>query len=226
LCGRFSLSRRELVEIADWLDAELAAEVAAQYRPRYNVAPTDLHFIARTEGTKRVVVPAKWGFTDGGKPLINARAETASEKPSFRDAFAQRRCVVPADGFFEWRGGQHDRRPLWFHSPDGGLMALAGLWEPGGPGGIPQFTILTTEANALVAPVHDRMPVVLPPACIGEWLAAPRSDLLVPAPDGALIAVEVSNHVNSVQNDDPRCLEPQGSEDQAENPRDRQLKLL
>jgi putative SOS response-associated peptidase YedK len=226
MCGRFSLSKRELVEIADWLDAELGAEIAAQYRPRYNVAPTDLHFVAVAEGKKRVVVPAKWGFTDGGKPLINARSETARDKPSFRDAFARRRCVVPADGFFEWRGGKNDRRPIWFHPPDGGLMAFAGLWEPGLLGAPPQFTILTTEANALVAPVHDRMPVILPPACIGEWLGAPRTDLLVPAPDGALVATAVSNHVNSVQNDDPRCLEPQEFEDPPENPRDRQLKLL
>ena len=223
MCGRFSLSKRELVEIADWLEAELAAEVAAQYRPRYNVAPTDTHFIARSDGTRRVILLARWGFSDE-KPLINARAESVAEKPSFREAFARRRCVVPADGFFEWRGEKKSRRPIWFHPPDGGLLAFAGLWEPGRDG--PRFTILTTEANATVAPVHDRMPVILPPSCIGEWLAARHAELLVPAAPEVLLATPVSSRVNSVANDDPACLEPQETEESDENPRDRQLKLL
>jgi putative SOS response-associated peptidase YedK len=202
MCGRFSLTKRELVEIADWLDAELAAEVAALYQPRFNVRPTDLCFVARSDGGKRRIEPARWGMQRKSGLQINTRAESFG--PRWRS------CVIPADGFFEWRGEKGAREAIWFHPPDGGLIALAGLWETGDDGA--RFTIVTTQANALVAPVHDRMPVVLPPACIGEWLAAPSADLLTPAPPEMLVGKPA----------DPRETEAQT----LENPRNRQLKLL
>jgi len=211
MCGRFSLSKRELVEISSFLDAVVDPADAALYKPRYNVAPSDTCFIARTDGGARKLVRAAWGFpgapVHGEKLVINARAETVAERPMFREALQHRRCVVPADGFFEWTGGKRDRRPIWYHAPGGQLILFAGLWEPR-TDGTPAFTIVTTDANTLIAPAHDRMPVVLGRADADAWLAGPRVDLLRPAPDGALDATPVSSRVNAVENDDPACLEP------------------
>src|SRR5205814_2243845 len=110
------------------------------------------------------------------------------------------------DGFYEWTGPKSDRRPLWFHRPDGGLLYLAGLWEPG-QGDEPRFLLLTTEPNALVARFHDRMPVLLGREQAAAWLASPAGELLVPAPESLLEARPVSPRVNSVRNDDPSLLE-------------------
>jgi putative SOS response-associated peptidase YedK len=223
MCGRFSLSKRELVEITDFLDAEISGEDAARHRPRYNVAPTDECLIAvpgRVPDGKRSLMRAVWGFSGlEDKPVINARAETVTERRMFQDAFARRRCLVPADGFFEWTGAKGRRRPIWFHAADGRLLLFAGLWETR-LDARPAFTIVTTEANATVAPVHDRMPVVLDRDQAKAWLAQPRLDLLRPAPVDLLAATPVSPKVNAVENDDPSCLEP------AELPAEPQLKLF
>src|SRR5206468_916363 len=133
------------------------------------------------------------------RPVINARAETLAERAMFRGAV---RCVVPADGFFEWRGAQ----PYWFHAPDQRLLLLAGLWEQGPAG--PRFVVITTAANALVAATHDRMPALLSPACVAEWLARPASELLVPAPMEALAARPVSPRVGSPSADDAGLIDP------------------
>jgi putative SOS response-associated peptidase YedK len=225
MCGRFSLSKRELVEVAAFLDAELEAQAAAGWRPRYNVAPSDVCFIARERDGRRTLEPAVWGLQAGGdgepdRLLINARSETVGEKRAFQESFRRRRCVVPADGFFEWTGEKGRRRPIWFHRADGGIVLFAGVWEPRSDGR-PAFTILTTAANARVAPVHDRMPVLLSPSCVAEWLAQPRADLLVPAPEDALVATPVSPRLNAVENDDPGVLEPPAPE-----PPEKQLKLF
>ena len=221
MCGRFSLSKRQLVEVAEFLDAVVAGEDAALYRPRYNVAPTDVHWIVRPGGARRELVPAVWGVASAREQLvINARSETAERTPMFREAFESRRCVVPADGFFEWTGPRVRRRPIWFHAPEGRLLLMAGLYELR-PDGRMAFTILTTTANADVADVHDRMPALLAPACVAEWLEAPRAELLVPAPAGTLIANPVSSRVNSVENDDPACLD-----DAPDEPPEKQLRLL
>jgi putative SOS response-associated peptidase YedK len=210
MCGRFSLSKRELVEITSFLDAVIDDEDAALYKPRYNVAPSDTCLIVQPDRGRRKLVRAAWGLPGGptgDKLVINARAETVAEKPMFRDALARRRCVVPADGFFEWTGSKGRRRPIWYHAPNGQLVLFAGLWEPRADG-TPAFTIVTTEANPLVAPVHDRMPVVLQRSDLDAWLNSPREDLLRPAPESALIATPVSSRVNDVIHDDPTCLEP------------------
>lgn len=214
MCGRITLTVPDLHTVAELLEADLAAEDAAAYRPRYNAAPADLHFVAlQPEGARRRLVPARWGFPGGA---INVRSETAPR----RRAFERGRAIVPADGFFEWKGPKNDRRPIWFRPRGGGLLYLAGLTVPG-PDGQPCFAVLTTEASGLVAEAHDRMPVLLAPARAREWLERADSGLLVPAPDDFLTATEVSTRVNSVANDDPACLEPPSPP-----PPERQLSLL
>ena len=181
MCGRFTLTKRDLVEVATELEASFAPEDAAAYRPRYNAAPTDHHFLLRFDDGNRRLRAAVWGLISPKHTLvINARAETVMSRPMFREAFYQRRCVIPADGFFEWQGTAKQRRPVWFHAPDGQVLPLAGVYDEE-PDGTLRFTIVTTDANDVVAPVHDRMPVVLPKDAVSAWLAAPHRELLVPA---------------------------------------------
>jgi putative SOS response-associated peptidase YedK len=158
---------------------------------------------------------ALWGLLArrrGQPPAINARAETAPFKPAFQEAFVSRRCVVPADGFFEWKTGPEGRQPLWFHRPDGKLLLLAGLFdqEPttSNQPARTRFAVLTTAPNRLLATVHDRMPALLSAPDAASWLVQPEQKLLHPAPDDLLVATPVSLRVNSVRNDDPECLAP------------------
>jgi putative SOS response-associated peptidase YedK len=156
---------------------------------------------------------ARWGFHNEKYPLINARAETLDKRGLFKVALrttqpeSRGRCLVPADGFYEWVGAKGDRHPIWYHRPDGKLLLFAGLYEVNRDGGL-EFTVITTEANKLVAPVHDRMPVLIAPENGTAWLSAPRTDLLAPAPEDWLTATFVSDRVSSVANDDPDCLAP------------------
>jgi putative SOS response-associated peptidase YedK len=215
MCGRLTLTVPDLSAVADEVEAHLDPADALLYRPRYNAAPSDLHFIVREADGQRRLLPARWGFMGAqGRLLINARGETASARPRFREAVAIGRCIVPADGFYEWTGPREDRRPLWFHLRDqrgSGVFFFAGLFEAaeGEPGPAPpRFVVLTTAANDLVAPAHDRMPVILDRESARRWLAAPDSALLTPASDALLAATEVSARVNAVANDDPGCLTP------------------
>ena len=206
MCGRFTLTLADVDVLARELAAEVERESARTYRPRWNIAPTDRHWILRLDGGVRRLVPARFGL-DGpsGRLQINARSETAAELRAFRGAFRSARCVVPADGFFEWRGGQGDRRPLWFHHPAGGLLLLAGLFFDQAAG--PAFVILTTAANDLVRPVHDRMPVLLSRDMATAWLSGRDGASLAPAPGGALASREVSSLVNDVAHDGPELLD-------------------
>ena len=204
MCGRMTLTVPDLREVAALLEAQLAPEDAALYRPRWNAAPTDQHWLLQADGR---LLPARWGFASATGLLINARAETAGRLAAFRDAFAHRRVVVLADGFYEWAGPKSDRRPIWFHPRAGGLLYLAGLSEEG-KDGKPCFVVLTTDARGPVAAAHDRMPVLLPREQLRDWLERPESGLLVPAPEEILLGTEVSTRVNSVANDDASLLEP------------------
>jgi putative SOS response-associated peptidase YedK len=229
MCGRFTLTRRDFDALAAELGAEAGAELAAEYRPRYNIAPTDWHWLVRQKLETRQLLPARWGLVNswahdakGAGRQINARAETALKSRAFGEAFLTRRCVVPADGFFEWTGSKADRRPIWYHAPGGELLLFAGLYEswmdPATRVWMRSFTILTTDANETVAPVHDRMPVILRPERIDDWLFVPAEDrerqaasaaaLLRPAGADTLVATPVSPRVNSVANDDEACLAP------------------
>ena len=231
MCGRFTLTRRDFDALAAELGAEAPPDVGSLYRPRYNIAPTNWHWLLRNEHERRELLPARWGLVNswakdakGAARQINARSETAPKSRAYRPAFLARRCAIPADGFFDWIGAQAARRPIWFHAPDGALMLFAGLYEswldPDTNEWIRTFTILTTDANETVAPVHDRMPVILPSERVDDWLFVPAEEreryaetvagLLRPAEVGVLVATEVSPRVNSVANDDEACLTPAG----------------
>jgi putative SOS response-associated peptidase YedK len=227
MCGRATLTNDDFEGIAAELDAEFSPEDAALYRPRYNIAPTDLHWIVDYGADRRVLRPAIWGYrASGGRPLINVRGEQVGSGRGFREAFASRRCLVVTDGFFEW---DRAKAPFWFHRADRRLVLLAGLFQPPDaaappPDGRPRprFTILTTQPNRLVAEVHDRMPVVVAPPAIDAWLTAEpaaAATLIKSAPEDALIATPVSRRVGSVKNDDPACLlPPDAAQEEAKAP--------
>jgi putative SOS response-associated peptidase YedK len=224
MCGRFTITRRD----GNLLAAELGVPEGSfvDYRPRYNIAPTQPHFIVRIKYENREVLPATWGLVRSGSKdasmaakCINARSETIETRPAFRDAFQKRRCVVPADGFFEWTGPKTARQPTWFHREDSRLLLFAGLyeaWQKEQGEWETTFTILTTSANAVLESYHDRMPVILADRDADDWMdpraPAPRAlkRLLVPAPDDLLIATPVSPEVNNVDNDSPELLQPAG----------------
>jgi putative SOS response-associated peptidase YedK len=210
MCGRFTLTAEDLASLAREWAAEVEEAVAAGWRPRFNVAPGDRHPVLVAQGGRRRLISAGFGWrAPGGVAapgglLINARAETAASLPTFREAFRARRAAVPADGFYEWEGPASARRPTWFHT--GGPMLLAALLGEA-PAGGPGFVILTTDAREPVRALHDRMPLLLPPALLDAWLQGPPPALPAPV-DGALQARPVSPRVNAVEHDDPACLAP------------------
>jgi putative SOS response-associated peptidase YedK len=216
MCGRYTLTRPAKV-VADAFGAFDAPET----EPRYNVAPTQPALAVRQSGERRECVLLRWGFVapwsagKSGPPLINAMAETAASKPVFRESFATRRCLVPADGFYEWLAEGKKRQPYLFSLRDGGLFAFAGLWQVQQNQGewSGAVCILTTEANELVQPVHGRMPAILPPDAYDSWLDPATADaerlaeLLRPYPASEMASRAVSAAVNSARNEGPRCVE-------------------
>ena len=228
MCGRFSLSTAP-----DWVAEHFGLEEVPDLKPRYNIAPTQDVAVVRQRpaGGKHLgllrwgLLPASMPDAPGGAPLINARSETVADKPSFRQAFLQRRCLVPADGFFEWKRVNGRKQPIYFTLRDHEPFAFAGLWErwvasDGHP--VESCTILTTEPNALVLPVHDRMPLILEPAGYDAWLAHdsdPERDLVPlfrPYSGGQMESYPVSPMVNSAEPDAPECIEREGYEEQGE----------
>jgi len=199
-------------------------DAVAESRPRYNIAPTQLAPVVRsTADGRRELAELRWGLipswaTDRsiGSRMINARAETAATKPAFRSAMRHRRCLIPADGFYEWQKLGKQKQPIFIHRCDDLPFAFAGLWEhwtdeeqrP-----LETFTILTTAANDQLRPLHDRMPIVLRPESYSRWLdpsatdAAAVEPLLVDLPPEFALQ-PVSPHVNSIANDDPSCIAP------------------
>jgi putative SOS response-associated peptidase YedK len=222
MCGRFTLTRAERAELEDEMGIPRGS-LSPAYEPRFNIAPTDTHFVVREKREEREALPAKWGLINHWQPAnqrpsiqINARAEGIDKRPAFRQAFQKGRCLVPADGFFEWTGPKEDRRPLWFHRPDGGLIWFAGLyesWKPAPDVWERTFSIVTTTANGLMEPYHDRMPVILTDEQTDLWLNRDETDLekvkrlLTPPPEDALVIRAVSPLVNSVKNDYPELLQ-------------------
>lgn len=197
----------------------------ADFSPRYNVAPSQSVAVVRqiADSSARQLAFLKWGLVPSwaddpkiGYRMINARSETVATKPAFRSALKKRRCLIPADGFYEWQKQGKAKQPFHFSMRTGEPFAFAGLWEHWHKGDhtIESCTILTTEANELVAPVHDRMPVILPPTVYDQWLdptmtqADEVTDFLRPYDPSVMRAVPVSTVVNSPANDLPGCLGP------------------
>lgn len=237
MCGRYTLktSPQQLMSL-------FQVPFLPDLVPRYNIAPTQPVLVIRAAvsgepsmsvgavasgggGAGRMAELMRWGLVPSwakdpgiGSQMINARSETAAEKPSFRTAFVRRRCLIPADGFYEWQKlGDGRKQPWWIHPPDGGVLALAGLWEfwPGAGEGssLLTCTILTTAAGPDVQDLHDRMPVILAPEQWDMWLSgsATKSQLqsmLLPLPAGSLHLLRVSTLVNRPSADNPACLEP------------------
>jgi putative SOS response-associated peptidase YedK len=219
MCGRFvQYSHPEVY--ASQFDLNSLCEA----KPRYNLAPTQpVLVIRRSEGGKRELVPLRWGLVpawskgpDHRYSMINARAESVSEKPAYRSAFKHRRCLIPAEGFYEWRADAGGKVPYLIRRQDGAPFAMAGLWERwrGDDGAaLESCTIIVTEANALVRGIHDRMPVILGPAYYEAWLDPGNPDLdglrglLRPADPDPWTLHPVSRRVNSPRNDTPDLVE-------------------
>jgi putative SOS response-associated peptidase YedK len=194
------------------------------FPPRYNIAPTQPVPIVHQQHGLRHFLLARWGLipTWVKDPksfplLINARIEGIATKPAYRAAMKRRRCVIPADGFYEWKKEGKAKRPYFVHTRDKQPFAFAGLWETWvdrDGGEIDTAAIVTCRANRMLAPIHDRMPVIVPPEHFDAWLDCDKVDaeeavaLVGPAPDGLLEAYEVSTRVNSVNNDGPENLSP------------------
>lgn len=220
MCGRFTLVA-EPEGIGEYFDLPSTPELA----PRYNIAPTqpvpvvlvDENNSARTLRFFRWGLIPSWAKNAGiGARMINARGETAAEKPAFRSAMKNRRCLIVADGFYEWRKLPRGKQPMYIRMKDGGPFAFAGLWERWQrpeEGAIETCTIITTIPNELLRPIHDRMPVILPREHYDVWLDPDRNQtemlapLLAPCDAGKMEAFAVSTHVNRPSNDDPKCIE-------------------
>jgi putative SOS response-associated peptidase YedK len=218
MCGRYTLST-PAGRLAEEFQLD---EAAVDLTPSYNVAPTQqVAAVLEDEGGRRLEM-LRWGLVPSwaddpeiGSRMINARSETPPEKPSFRSAFRRRRCLIPADGFYEWKREEGGKQPYYFRMQDGRPFAFAGLWESWDKGGgeLLTCTILTTRPNSVAEEIHDRMPVILPHDAYNAWLDpdADREELgelMIPYPGDDLETYPVSRFVNSPRNNDRRCIEP------------------
>jgi putative SOS response-associated peptidase YedK len=234
MCGRYSLTKEPLAVLdelgRDGVPLATEAGSAAAFAPRYNIAPTQPVPVVRVRrpGEPPALVELRWGLVPwwakdlsiGGR-LINARAEKAAESSAFRDGFARRRCLVLADGFYEWRRAGRQKLPHYLRLRSGRAFAFAGLWarwrDPGNRAAEPieSCTILTGAPNELVAPLHDRMPIILPPQSYRPWLdptladrAALEAIVLRPFPAAEMESWAVSAYVNHADHEGPECVAP------------------
>ena len=222
MCGRFRLSRRKQI-IEEQFEAQPWDD---DWSPRYNIAPTQPVPVIRQHPKQpvRELSLMRWGLipswakdTSGAARMINARSETASTKPAFRDPLKFRRCLIPADGFYEWQRRGSAKQPFCFEVGDGGLFAFAGLWErwcdPSGQW-VKSCSILTTTPNAVTSAVHDRMPVILRKDDYDMWLDPGMTDvqvvseLLTPYDARLMRSYPISTRINHVANDDEECSRP------------------
>ena len=228
MCGRYRLSRRKQI-VEEYFESASEEE---DWSPRYNIAPTQTVATVRQAGASRVLSMMRWGLVPSwatdikiGNQLINGRSESLLDKPAFRDSFRARRCLIPADGFYEWKKDGKQRQPFHFGLKDDGLFAFAGVWDRWkSPNGqmLASCSILTTAPNQWLEGIHDRMPVILPRRHYQAWLTAPTTeaarltDLLVPFDASLMTRYPVSSLVNKPQNDVPECaLEVENPETQA-----------
>lgn len=226
MCGRYTLT-----SAPEAIRALFRYDDRPNFPPRYNIAPTQPIAIVRLVDGKRQFALVRWGLMPSWVKdpktfslLINARGETVADKPAFRTAVKRRRCLIPADGFYEWRAFGDRKQPFYIRARSGEPLAFAGLWETWtGPNGeeVDTAAIVTTDANATLGPIHNRMPVIVPPEAFDQWLGAgalasgadARFDLdhalalIKPSPDDFLAAYPVSMEVNRVANDNPKLLD-------------------
>jgi putative SOS response-associated peptidase YedK len=225
MCGRF-VSATPPDQIARYFDA--VDDTAQAPEANFNVAPTTDIFAIRSDGQVRRLEQLHWGLVPFwakdpsiGNRMINARAEGIADKNAYKRAFRKRRCIIPADGFYEWKvvPGQKKKQPMYIHRPDGEPLAFAGLWEVWRSKDDPDqqlqsCTIITGAPNEKIAEIHDRMPVILPPSAWDAWLDPELDDLdvlgklLVPAPASLLTVHPVGFDVNNVRNNDPHLVDP------------------
>jgi putative SOS response-associated peptidase YedK len=221
MCGRFTLFEPDQV-----LAREFGVSDFPPRSPRYNIAPSQPIAAVRAtpSGSGREIALLRWGLIPSwskdpaaGNRLINARAETAREKPSFRNAFRRHRCLIPTSGFYEWQRQERGKQPYFIRMRNGHPFAFAGLWdrwESPDEGAVETCTILTTAANDVLAPIHDRMPAIVPPREYDRWLDPSLKDpdalapLLVPFPPEEMLAFPVSPRVNAPSTDDEGCIAP------------------
>lgn len=215
MCGRFALYA-DYEALLERFHIEEASLDKAGYEENYNVAPSSQVVAVINDGERNRLGTLRWGLIPSwakdekiGYKMINARAETAAEKPSFRHAFKKKRCLIPANAFYEWKKGADGKTPMLIHLEDDGLFAFAGLWESWkSPEGelVHSCTILTTQPNALMADIHDRMPVILSEEAEKVWLDPDVQDpdilqkLIKPYEAAGLEAYDVSSSVNSPRN--------------------------
>jgi putative SOS response-associated peptidase YedK len=234
MCGRF-VSSSSPETIAEYFGAAFDGQPLGE---NFNVAPTnDVYGVVADADGERTIEAFHWGLIPSwakerkiGAKMINARAETLAEKPAFKSVFRKHRCLIPMDGFYEWKAGTPDgpqtakgkpaKQPMYIYRTDGEPLAVAGLWaawkDPADEDGqwLHSATVVTTSANKTMEPVHDRMPVILPRSAWDEWLDPNMHDLdrlvelLVPAADDILTMHAVSNDVNNVRNKGPELLQP------------------
>jgi putative SOS response-associated peptidase YedK len=218
MCGRYVISSSP-----EAIRAAFGYGERPNFPPRYNVAPTQPIPVVRLFDGKRSFALMRWGFVPGWVKdqktvslMINARGESVGDKPAFRNAMRRRRCLIPADGFYDWRPGAA-QRPYFVRAKSGAPLAFAGLWETWvGPSGeeVDAAAIVTTRANRLLAPIHERMPAIVAPEAFDLWLdcakvdAATAAALIAPAPEPLLECYEVSPAVNRVANDSPDLITP------------------
>jgi putative SOS response-associated peptidase YedK len=218
MCGRFTLHTPP-DELREHFGVDAVPDIGASY----NVAPSQSVPAVRVADRQREMVLLRWGLVPSwakeakvGYRMINARAETVADKPAYRAAFRRRRCLIPADGFYEWQQTDAGKQPWYFRMQQGGVFAFAGLWEhwEGRDEVVESCSIIVTGANDTVRPVHDRMPVIIEPADYVQWLDPEIQDtgqlrhLLHPCPADEMTACPVSRRVNNPVNNDAHCIEP------------------
>jgi putative SOS response-associated peptidase YedK len=218
MCGRFAF-----FSPAEAIAATFGLAAVPDVVQRFNAAPGQDLFSVREEGEVPVADLFRWGLVPFwakdpaiGNRMINARAETVTEKPSYRQAFRRRRCLIPADGFYEWQKTERGKQPWFISAKDSGLLAFAGLWEEWSAAEgelLRTCTIITTTANEFMADLHDRMPVIVPDAMHSDWLAAGTAkvdlqQILVAGPGRELAAWKVSRAVNNPLNDEAGLIDP------------------
>jgi putative SOS response-associated peptidase YedK len=213
MCGRFTSRKPEKIKIDGVHSSDLEGA-----KPRYNIAPSQQILSVIQTGDGRHALYLEWGlipsWSKEGNGIINARSETLAEKPSFRDSFKRRRCLIPADGFFEWKKTGKTKQPYYFQMKDESVFSFAGIWDTWKTDGkeIISCAIITTKPNELLSQVHNRMPVILHPGDFDTWLGSEietddLSDLLKPFPNEYMKGYPVSTNVNSPSVDNPQLVE-------------------